>query len=291
MRFFLRCFILAFPLLLRAGDPAPVAVPAPASDRGNYVPIRSGQWSFSLLPKAFQRNPTLDLTANTEVTDYGRMFRPASTENPVYYVAQAGGFKQMGNVMAGETPPRAEDMEHMMKSALAVNGYRETDMGGHPPSLLVAYSWGSHNRLDMESAAQFPQLALQQKLERAILVGGKKYREERAFATLWGEKVGDQTMEKDFLQYQAADSLYFVIASAYDYVALGRHEKKLVWRTTMTVNATGINLRESLPPLVMNGAPFLGRETATPQIAQRRVKSGSVEVGAPTVIDEKKSKP
>jgi hypothetical protein len=208
---------------------------------------------------------------------------------PVYYVAQAGGFKQMGVQMAGEKPPSMADLERGIENALAVNGYLATDLAGHPPSLLIAFSWGSHHRLDRLDAVRFPELAAQRKLERALLVGGKKYQAERDAETRWeGPNISVQSLEREYLQYQVEDSLYFVIVSAYDYVALGRGEKKLVWRTIMTVNAAGVGLRETLPPLIANAAPFFGRDSEGPQISQYRVKSGRVEVGTPTIVEDAK---
>jgi len=42
------------------------------------------------------------MTVVTEMTDYGRMMRPVSPEQPMYYVAQAGGFRQLGETVGGE---------------------------------------------------------------------------------------------------------------------------------------------------------------------------------------------
>ena len=225
------------------------------------------------------------MTANTELTDYGRLLRPASPEAPVYYFAHAGGFKQMGSPVGGEKPPLPKDMELAMKNALAVNGYRASDsFPGHNPSLIVFFSWGSHNRLDPETARSFPALAAKDKLERAVLVGGKKYVAERSFAMEWGD-LTDRTTDKEYLNYQATESLYFVIASAYDYAALARGERKLAWRTTLTVNSGGVSLRETLLPLIANSASVFGKETASPQIIQRRVREGRVELGTPIVVE------
>ena len=56
----------------------------------------------------------------------------------------------------------------------------------------------------------------------------------------WGETLFDRTQEKEYLRDQAEDDLYFVAASAYDYAKLAQGEKKLVWRTTMTVTSAGL---------------------------------------------------
>jgi hypothetical protein len=225
------------------------------------------------------------MTANTEFTAYGKLLRPATPDAPVYYIAQAGGLKQLGLPVGGEQPPLPQDMESTMQKALAVNGYLLADpAAGRFPSLAVIYSWGSHSRLDPQTARDFPLLAAQQRLERAMLVGGRKYVADRAFAIEWGD-FSYQTVEKEYLNYQAADSLYFVVASAYDYAALAMGERKLAWRTTMTVNSIGVSMRETLPPLIANSSLIFGRETASPQIIQRRKRDVLVELGKPTIVD------
>lgn len=248
---------------------------------------RSNEFTFSLLPKSFQKNPVLDMTATTEVSDYGRLLRPATPQAPVYYITQPGGFKQMGSTMGSEHPPLPQELELAMRKALAVNGYLPAEGSGHAPALVVIYTWGSHHRLDPEEARMFPELNAKQQLERAMLVGGKKFRAEKAFAMENGEFAHFLSTEEEYLNYQAADSLYFVIASAYDYVPLTHGQRKLAWRTNMTVNAAGVNLQQTLIPLIVNAAPVLGRETTAPQIIQRRAKEGLVEVGIPVVVPDK----
>jgi hypothetical protein len=252
---------------------------------------QSGEYVFSLLPKSFQRNPILEMTVNTEVTEYGRMLRPASTDQPVYYVAAPVGYRQFGATV-GEKAPSPQDLEAAMTKALADTGYLVAKQAGPNPSLVVVYYWGSHNKIDPELAADFPQLAAKHRLERAVLVGGKKYAAELGRTMEFGETIADRSLEKEYLRDQASGDLYFVVASAYDYVGVTRGEKKLAWRTTMTVNSAGVNMRETLPPLMATASEFFGRETLTPEIASRRVsREGKVEVGIPTVIEEKKTKP
>src|SRR5438309_1081523 len=84
--------------------------------------LSDGENIFSLLPKSFQRNPALNMTVNTEFTSYGRVMRPTSPTAPSYYLAQAAGFKQRGDSVAGEKSPPAAELERAMKKALAVNG-------------------------------------------------------------------------------------------------------------------------------------------------------------------------
>lgn len=248
---------------------------------------KSGEFVFSLLPKSFQKNPTLEMTVNTEVTQYGRLFRPVSPSAPAFYVAEASGFKSFGDVTAGEKPPAASELEGVMKKSLAINGYLPADQPGQLPSIVLIYYWGSHYKLDPDTAKLFPERAAQYQLERASLVGGKKYAAELAHRMEWGPSPGENTTDKEYLRHQAIDDLYFVVASAYDYASLTQGQKRLLWRTTMTVNAAGVNMRETLSPLIATASPFFGHETPTPEIAGRRLtRGGRVEIGEAKVIEE-----
>lgn len=81
-------------------------------------------------------------------------------------------------------------------------------------------------------------------------------------------------------------SSYFVVATAYDYAALVRKERKLLWRTKMTVNSLGVNMVESLPPLIASAAPYLGIETRDPVVISKRVmRGGNVEIGEAKVVE------
>jgi hypothetical protein len=279
----LPCVLLGvLPAAIFAADPTPI----PRSTASGLP--RDGQFAFSLLPKSFQRNPELEMTVNTEFTDYGRLLRPATPENPVYYAAVAVGYKQFGGPM-GEHPPPAADLERAMKRALAVNGYLPVENPGQAPALVVVYYWGSHINLDPETRRDFPDLAAKNKLERAILVGGKKYANAEARVLEWGETLLDHERKQEFLRGQISNDIYYVVASAYDYASVAKGPKKLAWRTSMTVNTGGVSMSETLAPLIAMAAPFFGHETTEPQIDIRRSnRSGRVEVGTPTVVSEKK---
>ncbi len=282
LRFLLTVLIL--PLVTRA---APKLSDLTSTGRPSALP-HGGDFVFSLLPKSFQRNPTLEMTVNTEMTDYGRLFRQVSPSAPAYYVAMAAGFKQFGNPTGGEKSPAPAELERAMKKSLAANGYLSADQPGQAPSLVLIYYWGTHNKLDRETARNFPELAAKYQLERAALVGGKKYVAEIAHTMEWGPAPGDSNNElKEYLSYQAADDLYFVVASAYDYASVLRGQKTLLWRTTMTVNSAGVNMLETLSPLIATAAPFFGRETKDPEIAARRVsRDGKVEIGESKIIND-----
>lgn len=252
----------------------------------------TGDFVFQLLPKAFQKRPDLEMTVVTEFTPYGRLLRPVTPEQPAYFIAQPGGYKQLGDTVGGEISPAPADLERAMVRALAANGFLPAGPPAHAPSLAVFYTWGSHNKLSPEMAAQFPQLAARHTLERAMLVGGREFMAGLNRRMEFGDSILDHDERMDYLTYQAEDDLYFIIASAYDYAALAHGKRQLVWRTSMTANAKGVALRESLIPLIATGAAFLGRETNGPEIEMRRIsREGHVEIGTAVVVPDKEPAP
>jgi hypothetical protein len=96
------------------------------------------------------------------------------------------------------------------------------------------------------------------------------------------ERLRVQSAEMERLVDELFSSSYFVVASAYDYQALAKGQRRLLWRTKMTVNSLGVNLAESLPPLLASAGPYLGRETRDPVLITKRIsRDGRVEVGTP----------
>lgn len=267
------CVLALAPLAASPSLPLPVM--------SDPVPL-SGWRGFSL-PKAFQSNPELDMTVIDELTDYGRSLPPASPDHPVYYVGHNAGYAERG-VNCGDHPPDANYLGRLLQRALSTNGFLPATTA-HPPTLALFFHWGSYNRLDPEMRQMFPVLARRQMLERSILVGGRRFETSIARRMEWGSNAADLEYRVELLTDQASDSLYFVVVSAYDFAALQRRERRLAWRASLTVNALGVSMTDSLPALILTAAPAFGRDMSAPDIVRRRVRRGVVNLGEPTVLE------
>jgi hypothetical protein len=146
-------------------------------------------------------------------------------------------------------------------------------------------------------------------LRRAGLIGGEKFSRDlakvlaeeeanrsggEALRTLGFDGIDATTPLRRFmnanenLMMLVEDSFsgcYFVIASAYDYTAIKKGQRVLLWRTKMTVNSSGINMTESLPTLVQAAGPYLGREMADAVTLTRRILGNNVDIGEMRVIE------
>jgi len=284
-------------------------------------PEPESRFNFELLPRAFQRNPNLDLTVITEMTDHGKKLPPVSPQAPAYYAIQSAGYHVIGDQVGG-TSLAAPEIEAVLQRALAARGYLPAATG-HPPTLLVVYFWGAHNLYDQNEAISDEQWT-NNILERAALAGGEKFAAELnqaisrsdAAAMTVSTKLGgtaedgsqslgaaaavaqmnaafdpvrlfkQKSPKNEFLIDQASSDCYYVVASAYEYASVATHVKQLLWRTRMTVNATGVSQPQSLPVLIAAAAPYFGKDMAESEILTRRaVPKGKVEVGTPTVVE------
>ena len=241
-----------------------------------YRVPRTGDIVFNFLPKSLQLNPLLDMTVATHFTPYGRLIRPATPKDPVYFVLQSAGFHQVGDWYGGQRSPPTEQLELAMISALAANGYRSTDLAFRErrPSLAVVFSWGTHHQPALNIKYSTWQTIDQWQRESYVLVNGG----------LGSPVDWDKRQE---LWDQVDDDLYFVVASAYDYDQLAQGNKKLVWRTNMTVGARGVAMTETLLPLIASASPYFGREMLEPEITSRRIsRVGRIQIGALKTVED-----
>ncbi len=327
----LRKFLRLAPLLLLpvafAQTPAapPPPVPAlPAAVAPAKKPAKS-QWVFSILPKSFQKNPYVELTVITEMTELGKKQPPVSPAAPVYYAMQSSGFRQMGQTSGNERTLKAEEVERILTRSLAANGFLPAKLPAHPPTLIVLYTWGSHNMLtegDPDNPALSGEQIMRNLLDRAALVGGVKFshdmlklfQEADDLATLNRVPPPDPTglvppidpilgaaqmdflnpinrfkqadPKNEFLFEQFTNDVYYVVASAYDYASVAAKTKRLYWRTRMTVAAQGVSQEQTLPTLISSAAPYFGKDMPEPEILTKRtVPEGQVEIGTATVVE------
>jgi hypothetical protein len=310
MRSLLLCLSL-LPALLGAATPPPAAPAKKGSGKS--------EWVFSILPKSLQKNPRLDLTVISEVTEAGKKLPPVSPQAPAYFELYTSGPRHQGDTAGNHHTLKQEDVARILTRSLAANGYLPANLPQQPPSQLIIYTWGSHAALT-EGDAENPALSAQQiarnLLDRAALVGGDKFALKllelferadamntagRAPVPPEGQPVFTQEMmdfanpvsvfkradpKNEYLVDQAASDVYYVVASAYDYKSVSSSRRVLLWRTRMTVSAAGVSQEQTLPTLIATATPYFGKDMAEPAILNpRAVREGAVEVGTPTVVE------
>jgi hypothetical protein len=258
-------------------------------ESGQPLVKKPGGFRLELMPKAFASNPQIEMTVYSERTEHGRRLPDASLEHPAYYVVQSQGYQPMGSSRFHEHPPTQEQVETLLQGVLEKRGFLPARELTQPPTLALFYYWGSHAGIDIRQALEMPELMSlrdQDILQRARLVGGNPLVEKISRQMSYGTPLTERTAKEEHLRYQMEHDLYYVVVSAYEFNSLAKGERKLVWRTTMTVNDQGLSMKETLPPLIISAMDFFGRDTGGSVALERRVSRGNVTLGPLIIIDD-----
>ena len=261
-----------------------------------------------MLPQSLQKDPYIDISVITEMTDAGKKLPLPTAAKPISYHLQSTGRHDFGAKTAIKHPLPEEKVSRLLTKALDAAGYSLLDPKQRP-SVAIFYSWGLHSDLPKNDSAALVQMNL---LDRARLVGGDGFArtmrelfrqandQESALASATSglEKppmigllnpvalYSHRSLKNGFLVDQFSDELYYVMVSAYDYLELMQKNRVLLWRTTMTVSARGMNEEQTYSPMLTTAAEYLGKEMPEAMIfTKRSVPRGQIEIGAPTIVE------
>lgn len=203
----------------------------------------------------------------------------AGPDHPVYYVFIGGQQRDVGSPIAGAKFPKAEVIRTEVKAALAKRGFLETYVGGPAPKLAIVYVWGTAtlDSFDMpvavDAETEGTSKTLTNEAEVTKLVGIDKANREPLSAT-----------EARQLDEAANVERLYLLISALDVPALLQKQKRLIWRTRLSIEAKGEDFGQSLGVMLASGAPFFGKDEAKPVViddALRRkttVTTGELQV-------------
>jgi hypothetical protein len=251
--------------------------------------------SSALLPVASARSwldyilPTdpLEVITVTDTTPTGALLRPASPDNPVFYMAVSMGCRDFGGIIAGDKLPPTHEVIATMTKVLAKQGYLPaTD--SHPPTLLLVWTWGTMN------VETYPGSFLSTQINHSQLL---------RFMGAYKVGLGSQTMDA-FPEYMLAPglsimsndartlndlakgNLYVAAIAAYDYQAATRQKSTLYWTTKISCPSRGYWMPEVLPSMLAIAGPNIGRETTRPVVINVSDKfKPDIAIGNPTVVE------
>lgn len=251
----------------------------------------------------------------SELTEAGKKLPAVSPERPAYCQAISKKYLERGESSPQRPLPPAA-IDDMLQRALSAGGFLPAD-AAHPPTLGLVYVWGPHQVLESGDDIQY----IQNLLDRAALVGGDKFAAELAKAIRESAEIREasaaplgspnmpglgaaagfeqmagitdpvrrfihRTPENEFLVEQASSDCYYVVVSAYDFPSLATPQKKLLWRTRLTVNARGVSQKQAFPALVSAAGTFFGKDMIRPERVTKLSLEGTVDVGAPFSVEE-----
>lgn len=95
-----------------------------------------------------------------------------------------------------------------------------------------------------------------------------------------------------FLAQTINQSIYFVVVTAFDLRSLSLGQKEPLWRTKIAITADGVSMVETMPALIVEAVPYMGRDTGVGALISRRLdRRGRIEIGEAEVLDWEVSEP
>ncbi len=170
-----------------------------------------------------------------------------------------GGYIDAGDPIAGDRAPSAAEVGQAVRSALQADGFRPTEHGVSP-DLLIVYHWGviRQGRGGRAGVSSLDNLYR----ARLYLTAPARVANDIESSVNRHQTV-NWTAERQEAFQLAHDDRYFVIVSAYDYAALDKSQRVLLWQTRISSRATGPSMQEILPSLIAAGSDYFGRNSDT----------------------------
>jgi hypothetical protein len=220
----------------------------------------------------------------SDVPNAAAALRP-TREKPVYYVILGGAERTLGDPIAGEKMPDSATLKYEIARALHSQGFLLTKVGGPRPRIAIVYAYGTANLSTVDLQDTDPSTGETttstisfNRAEIAALVGALK-----------ADRHLLMSSEADRINQAARDDRLYVLIAALDVDALARKERKLVWRTRISIDSRRQSLPEALRVMLTSAAPYFATETDLPKFiedADRR--KAEVLIGTPTVVDDGK---
>lgn len=207
-------------------------------------------------------------------------------EKPVYYVILGGAERTLGDPIAGEKMPDSATLKYEIARALHSQGFLLTKVGGPRPEIAIVYAYGTANLSTVDLQDTDPSTGETttstisfNRGEIAALVGALK-----------ADRHLLMSSEADRINQAARDDRLYVLIAALDVDALTRKERKLIWRTRISIDSRRQSLPEALRVMLTSAAPYFATETDLPKFiedADRR--KAEVLIGTPTVVEDGKA--
>jgi len=204
---------------------------------------------------------------------------------PIYYVILGGMERDLGASIAGLPSVDLAMIRTQLVSALAGRSFIETKLGGPVPRLALVVSWGYANldTIDVdetntddsgESTTSTTTYTMNAR-EKARLIGWDK-----------AERHLMSSSEADELNSAYRDDRLYIVIAALDAAALQKKQKKLLWRTRISIDALREDLPSNLGMMIADAAPYFARDIDRPVTINDDVRRANVKLGELKFLDE-----
>lgn len=249
-------------------------------------------------PAAGAPKPPHVLIVSDVLGDVPDSLRPQPGK-PIHYVIIGKVENDLGTPIAGE--PRADPavIEREVVKVLASQGFLPTAVGGPMPALAILITWGSAVLDTSEiSMPPLPQPSFGAPADPTALPPPPPpdtvllaYNQREIASLVGADKANRNLLDSSRLAAindAASTSRVYIFIGAFDIeTMLKKKQRKLLWRTRMSIPSTHHSLPDSIGIMLASAAPFLGREVAAPVfIGESDRRKAEVQMGTPYVVPE-----
>lgn len=283
--------------------PSPLE-PHPAPRRRLHRTLLSVAALLTLLPVATRAAPppgAPEVLVSADAFAIPEELRPKPGK-PIHYI-----FTQMqqtlGEVVAGVKTPAPEAVEQLVEAELIKQGFVPARAGGPQPSIYILASWGTANfwpNVEAEMTTfllQVPDqmggrtLTPQEKQDEAARIAylnSPRFRDKVEVETIVGaKKTGAAPELRSRVLAAANDDRLYLTLVAFDAMLLKqKKEKKMLWRTSMSVDWRN-DFALSLPAMLASGGPLFGTANTAPIFLDDRDRRRTeVQIGEARVVPD-----
>ncbi len=213
-----------------------------------------------------------------DVFAHGGNVTGPTVDQPVYYLFLGGVEQDIGGSIAGLPTASPQQFRRVLAEELALHHFIETKGGGPLPQIALVCAWGTAAldtfEQDDPSTGERTSVASND-CEMKRLLGIPKTR-QRLMSAAEAENLNDALNSERF----------YILVAALDATALRQRQKKVLWRTRISIDARRTTLPESMGLMIASAGPFFGREESRPIFVDDALRRNvHVEVGEATVIE------
>jgi hypothetical protein len=213
---------------------------------------------------------------------------------PITYLIVGGVEKNLGDAVVNLKLPDAATVRGEVTKALASQGYVEAREGGPKPQIAILFSWGTANlvTLDADELTPPPPPGVSPGNPQEAL--GVLQFNRREINQLIGADKADRhwlgALEGDQLNEAYRNDRIYVTVAALDVAAAARKERRLLWRTRISLDWRD-HAAGSFSVMLASAAPFFGLNTARGVFVDDALRrKAEVEIGPTRVIEEPREK-
>jgi hypothetical protein len=218
---------------------------------------------------------------------------------PVYYQILGQRENDLGSSVANEARLEPEVIKRDVIRTLAAQGFMQTGPRGPKPALSILIEWGSANLdIDEFTVPAMPKpdfgtapdpAAPPEPPPADTEVITTVYNRREIMMLVGADKANLSALSPQEIE-QINDAMRrrrsYVLVGAFETATLAKKQKKLLWRTRMSIDALDQSLPDALGTMLASGAPQFGQNVDHPVFVTERDRQAEVQIGTAVVVPD-----